>query len=65
LEIVAFYEFVQVHAQKFETEDQVLSENEFLLYSNDVLFVFGIIIPELFEDFSLYQALLVQPLFIS
>ena len=47
LEIIAFDEFVEVHAQHFKYENEVLAEHEFLFDTNYILFVLRVIISEL------------------
>ena len=65
LEVVAFDELVQVHAQHLEGEDQMLAEDKLFLYANDVLFVLWIVVSELLQNLGLDQTLLVQPLLVS
>ena len=64
LEVVHFYELVEVHAQQFERDNQVLPEHELVRPPNDILFVFGVSPVQVLDQLSLDQALLVQSLFV-
>lgn len=46
LEVVELYELVQVHAQHFKTEHQVLPKHEFLMKADYVPFVFRVTFPQ-------------------
>ena len=48
LEVVRLNELVQVHAQHFKAEDQMLAENQFFFYANDVLLIVRIVVSKLF-----------------
>jgi len=39
LEVIHFYEFVQVHRKHLEVQNQMLSEDQSFSYSDNILFV--------------------------
>ena len=65
LKVIALDEFVQVHAQHFEGENQVLPEQKFFLNPNNIFLVFRVVIPQLLKYFCFDQPLLVQSLLVS
>lgn len=65
MEVVAFDELVEIHAQHLEGEDQVLAEDELLLYANDVLFVLWVVVAELLQNLGFNETLLVESLLVS
>ena len=64
LEVVHFDEFVEIHGEHLEVEDQMFPEDESFDYSDDVFLVVRVSSLELLENASFDEALLVQSLFV-
>ena len=43
LEVIVFYEFIEVYGEKFKAYDQVLAEIDVVLDADDVVLVVGIV----------------------
>jgi hypothetical protein len=52
LEVITLNKLIEIHAQKFEGKYKMLPENKLFFHSNDILFIFGVAIAELFKDFG-------------
>ena len=60
MEIIVFYELVQIYGKHFEAYAYVTSEGEVAFYADYVLLIFVVTVSERFQDFDLDFALFVE-----
>jgi len=63
-EIIHLDEVVEIDAEKFESDAQMLSEYELIIPPDNILLVFRILFIERFDKFGFNQTLFVQPLLV-
>jgi hypothetical protein len=65
LEVVALDEFIKVHTENLETNNEMLPKHELFFNSNDVFLIFWVTFAQLLYNLSFNQALLVKSLLVS
>ena len=50
LEVIVFYELVQVHAQAFESDEQMLPKHHVILNSYNIMLIMLVVVIQVLED---------------
>ena len=64
LEVVVLNEFVQIHAQALESNQQVLPEHHVVLHSDDVVLVMLVVVVEVLQNPELHSGLILELLLV-
>lgn len=64
LEVVHFDEFIEVDRKHFESDTEMLSEQELVMSSDYVFLVLGVMFVQVLYQSGLHQSLLIQPLLV-